>query len=150
MNNVDDLIDYIAHEFHRNSEGSLKSISSIHGIFEKAKELKVNMEAQKMIAEQFLMRRGKSVFLGQYDPNNLQQPSLLKEVPSITTNSTDVKADDEWVKIEDRLPKFYKGVRVLTIGDFTGYRIITCELVQNFREITHWRPLPHPPKGEEC
>lgn len=60
----------------------------------------------------------------------------------------------EWISVEDRLPKGNK--RVLGYNDF-GKIVFTkwlggvgCWIGENngVIHITHWMPLPEPPKGE--
>lgn len=60
----------------------------------------------------------------------------------------------EWISVKDRLPKelrevmFYDGEEM-----WIGYRLggLWCEDYFTFKEskITHWMPLPEPPKEEE-
>ena len=59
----------------------------------------------------------------------------------------------EWISVKDRLPE--KMQKVLTVSD-TGY--IHVDYVDKFGvwigdlvrfcKVTHWMPLPQPPKGE--
>ena len=57
----------------------------------------------------------------------------------------------EWISVEERLPTWEDG-KVLV---FTKYGFSICERTVNSRWqgkhanwITHWMPLPEPPKGE--
>lgn len=57
----------------------------------------------------------------------------------------------EWISVEERLPTWEDG-KVLV---FTKYGFSVCERTVNGRWqgkhanwITHWMPLPEPPKGE--
>ena len=64
----------------------------------------------------------------------------------------------EWISVDDRLPE--DGVRVLAAHDDGVVRIGICrgcfpavmskkhEKAFGFAEVTHWMPLPEPPKGE--
>ena len=64
----------------------------------------------------------------------------------------------EWISVKDRLPK--NGVRVLTlhddgiirIGISRGYfpSVVSRTNTKSFgvAEVTHWMPIPLPPKGE--
>ena len=64
----------------------------------------------------------------------------------------------EWISVDDRLPE--DGVRVLAAHDDGVVRIGICrgyfpavmskkhEKAFGFAEVTHWMPLPQPPKGE--
>ncbi len=61
----------------------------------------------------------------------------------------------KWISVKDRLPK--KGVRVL-LYDYdevvVGYLISSvyrhcfkaCQFDEQFFHVTHWMPLPNPPK----
>ena len=64
----------------------------------------------------------------------------------------------EWISVDDRLPE--DGVRVLAAHDDGVVRIGICrgyfpavmskkhEKAFGFAEVTHWMPIPEPPKGE--
>ena len=60
----------------------------------------------------------------------------------------------EWISVKDRLPEF--GRRVLILGNRKDGQFIYIDqicadgnwLLVNW-EVTHWMPLPQPPKGEE-
>ena len=62
----------------------------------------------------------------------------------------------EWISVKDRLPEDYKQrVMVICIGDYPiGYpkidtdRYVRGHWVRNGIYVTHWMPLPQPPKGE--
>ena len=70
--------------------------------------------------------------------------------------TTDVA--QEWISVKDRLPE--DGVRVLAAHDDGVVRIGVCRgyfpavISKNhtktfgIAEVTHWMPLPQPPKGE--
>ena len=57
-----------------------------------------------------------------------------------------------WISIKDRLPE--AGSYVLVYLDFGyGYSITTNSYIKSGfvtceKEVTHWMPLPEPPKGE--
>ena len=67
-------------------------------------------------------------------------------------------AFQEWISVNDRLPE--DGVRVLAAHDDGVVRIGICrgyfpavmskkhEKAFEYAEVTHWMPLPDPPKGE--
>ena len=73
----------------------------------------------------------------------------------LISNGVTVK---EWISVKDRVPK--DGVRVLAlhddgiirIGISRGYfpSIVSRTNTKSFgiAEVTHWMPLPQPPKGE--
>ena len=60
----------------------------------------------------------------------------------------------EWISVKDRLPEANQ--RVLTVDD-SGYVVVNC-ISSRFdgwfsnafdqKRVTHWMPLPQPPKGE--
>ena len=64
----------------------------------------------------------------------------------------------EWISVDDRLPE--DGARVLVTHDDGVVRIGICrggfpavmskkhEKAFGLAEVTHWMPLPQPPKGE--
>ena len=62
----------------------------------------------------------------------------------------------EWVSVKDRLPEDYKQrVMVICTGDYPiGYpkidtdRYVRGHWVRYGIYVTHWMPLPEPPKGE--
>jgi hypothetical protein len=54
----------------------------------------------------------------------------------------------EWISVKDRLPEM-EGV-YLTYGKFsgrTGYRCSHFSCVKFWGQVTHWQPLPDPPKA---
>ena len=62
----------------------------------------------------------------------------------------------EWISVDDRLPEDYKQrVMAICIGDYPiGYpkidtdRYVRGHWVRYGIYVTHWMPLPLPPKGE--
>lgn len=50
---------------------------------------------------------------------------------------------NDWISVEDRLPE--GGVDVLAISNRGFYRI---DLMPFDTDITHWQPLPEPPKDK--
>lgn len=65
--------------------------------------------------------------------------------------------DNGWISVEDRLPRY--GERVLVINEAVkgGYNMYNVGVTVrephlNFtfwgHKVTHWQPLPEPPKGE--
>ena len=63
----------------------------------------------------------------------------------------------EWISVEDRLPNDSVAVNLHTISGVVGtgfYNKYTKSWVQWYAgnslcvDVTHWQPLPQPPKGE--
>ena len=69
----------------------------------------------------------------------------------------------EWISVDDRLPEEGEYVLCVLKGFNYGGKIQVCKFVpadkfkdkpyfEHFRNgfptVTHWMPLPHPPKGE--
>lgn len=64
-----------------------------------------------------------------------------------------IKKDDDWISVKDRLPSPYEEVLCYLwdgcyiIGCHIGFRwVLDIERIDS-RDITHWQPLPEPPKG---
>jgi hypothetical protein len=59
----------------------------------------------------------------------------------------------KWIPVTERLPSRYRSVIVWTrdreMGEaqHDGKRFCWCE-DDNYADVTHWMPLPEPPKGE--
>ena len=56
----------------------------------------------------------------------------------------------KWISVDDRLPKH--GEEVLTITKGNWYRITQFGSIGKGRfpsQVTHWMPLPEPPKVKE-
>ena len=82
--------------------------------------------------------------------------TICKEEPSI-------ELVQEWISVDDRLPEEGEYVLCVLKGFHYGGKIQVCKFVpadkfkdkpyfENFRNgfpsVTHWMPLPQPPKGE--
>jgi hypothetical protein len=55
---------------------------------------------------------------------------------------------DGWISVEDRLPSKEESVLVCCTKDNSIY-IFLGEAVINNDLLTHWQPLPAPPKGND-
>ena len=67
-------------------------------------------------------------------------------------------AKNQWINVKDRLPEI--GLRVLTLDKWghihdrslyrfnSGFLSFRPDGLKPGKDVTHWMPLPHPPKGE--
>ena len=88
---------------------------------------------------------------------DLRQIALFIENNSGNNMPKELTADD-WVSVEERLPKVTENVnvwipennRVITAykinEHFERYSIMQGKWVRPHGKITHWKPLPQPPK----
>lgn len=86
-------------------------------------------------------------------PNNM---AMMQLADYLIANGVTVQ---EWVSVDDRLPE--ENGRYLTVNKMWDYKICVFDLwfdggfwyideeddLFNF-EVTHWMPMPQPPKGE--
>lgn len=87
---------------------------------------------------------------------NQKIEGLAEDVIDLLTNGVTV---NEWVSVKDRLPEYF-GTFVVALKDMNGYCSTNAAYYdysqQRWRglpigaedEVTHWMPLPEPPKGE--
>ena len=55
----------------------------------------------------------------------------------------------EWISVKDRLPDETKDEYVLVVCDYHGkIKVETRKMWHIDSVVTHWMPLPQPPKGE--
>lgn len=81
--------------------------------------------------------------------------AALKEQKALARNSHDIARESEWISVKDRLPE--DGVRVLTACDDGIVRLninkggfpAVINRQHKFSDVTHWMPLPEPPKEGE-
>ena len=85
---------------------------------------------------------------------------LLDGVHSVVVSATDYGtiADhliangvtvQEWISVKDRLPDETKDEYVLVVCDYHGkIKVETRKMWHIDSVVTHWMPLPEPPKGE--
>lgn len=60
---------------------------------------------------------------------------------------------DDWILVKDRMPE--ENIRVLLfdadVGAISGHYLEKSWYLENFKDkgacVTHWQPLPNPPKG---
>lgn len=89
------------------------------------------------------------------DPNGIRRAlgfnvgqieEALRAVPAVSV--------PQWISIKDRLPEDQKEVLVCTRSKTgvrnidKGYMAIDRFIHRGRAEVTHWMPLPEPPKGE--
>ncbi len=80
----------------------------------------------------------------------------LDELEAIFARIAELEAKGEWVRVEDRLPERRKrvlitdGTHVVEAhrdkrgGFWTGWTMLEDEFLE---DVTHWQPLPEPPKN---
>ena len=98
----------------------------------------------------------------------LRKPIFPHELADPTEAVADYLLDSgvtmqEWIPVEDRLPEEGEYVLCVLKGFNYGGKIQVCKFVpadkfkdkpyfehfrNGFPSVTHWMPLPHPPKGE--
>ena len=70
----------------------------------------------------------------------------------------ELRSAQEWVSVEDRLPE-ESGMYIVTANDGHAQRVSFVQWqkknrmwnltgARSYWRVTHWMPLPHPPKGE--
>lgn len=91
------------------------------------------------------------LFEGNY--HRVREEILLELLEKAKELKANMEADGGWVNVEDTLPNPCVEMLVIrdgmvTIGYFRNNKWITrFSTFEN--NITHWRPLPSPPKGEK-
>lgn len=52
----------------------------------------------------------------------------------------------EWISVKDKLPDYYEE-EVITYSPTDGVELVSTNWLFNYEnDITHWMPLPEPPK----
>ena len=70
------------------------------------------------------------------------------------TIDKDINVPSKWVSVKDRLPEMYKNVLVIRTDGKIRFDAIGSlnvwyeEVWHTGNPVTHWMPLPAPPKGE--
>lgn len=72
---------------------------------------------------------------------------------TITGDSSVGWMENEWISVSNRLPSAYQLVLVwngedISIDFFDGYGFL-YDTIGDEPDITHWRELPRPPRGNE-
>jgi len=79
-------------------------------------------------------------------------PQIIDDEPTI-----EVKPDKDWISVKDRLPendglyivcKTVRGHRISFEAHWKGNEWLSVVKNNQLDYITHWQPLPEPPKGE--
>ena len=82
---------------------------------------------------------------------DFQDEEAIKFVDELIANGVTIQ---EWIPVTERLPAKYKEVLVYRL---TGCEVDCCIDTKNRKwvgdeiccyDVTHWMPLPEPPKGE--
>ena len=89
-------------------------------------------------------------------PKYLIQPRIIAEISGLPTIESE--PDSGWISVKDRLPEDDVSILICSerqtiskatySSDMGRYYIADSDLWYNELDITHWRPLPKPPKGE--
>lgn len=92
-------------------------------------------------------------------PKYLIQPRIIAEIAGLPT--IEAEPDNGWINVKDRLPDVSTAhtsqlVMVFSTNNeyeiyFDVYNSLSGKFMseaQNGCKVTHWRPLPEPPKGE--
>lgn len=72
-------------------------------------------------------------------------------IERLARENAELKEAQRWVPVSERLPE--DGVNVITVDKYG--RVSKCNCLKsyvtkygNYDNVTHWQPLPQPPKGE--
>ena len=96
----------------------------------------------------------RKALLAEYDRVHIGEPGKARKLIE------DAPAVREWIPVSERLPEADKNVLVCTIHG--SFKVARCNFYKNGTEvswatndglgeraITHWMPLPEPPKEDE-
>jgi len=84
----------------------------------------------------------------------LKGEHLLLNGKIVQSENERLKAEREWISVEDRLPEVFEHVLIYTINgrittaNITSYHHWNTDQPEplSMRQVTHWMPLPKPPK----
>jgi hypothetical protein len=89
--------------------------------------------------------------LWEYDQMRMMRMSIEECVDRLVPKGVTVQ---EWISVKDRLPD-ESGEYLAYCGECDGICVLYFEILKtkskwrtNWKEVTHWMPLPQPPKGE--
>ena len=106
-----------------------------------------------------------TIFKTEVEPNKLNTciDNILMRVDRLETKFADVQPVNQWISCQGKMPEEYKTVLVyekdygVMIGELekkffdTQYFIARKSgLILRTTEVTHWQPLPEPPKDGDA
>lgn len=72
----------------------------------------------------------------------------------LTPTDKDTNVPSKWISVAERLPE-ESGEYLVYCGEYDGICVLYYEILKTksklrskWKEVTHWMPLPEPPKGE--
>ena len=81
-----------------------------------------------------------------------EEEALEEEARYLLANGVTVQ---EWIPVTERLPEKSGEYLITYCGDYDGVCVLYYEVLKTkgkwrtrWKEVTHWMPLPTPPKGE--
>ena len=86
--------------------------------------------------------------------NNVCMDALMEDALAVINQLESNASVQKWIPVTERLPEEFKEVLVYR---FTGCEVDSCVSIQKGYwsydpvceyKVTHWMPLPEPPKGE--
>jgi hypothetical protein len=87
------------------------------------------------------------------DIYTIQEEAYKRGYEAGVKSVTDNNVGGKWIPVAERLPE-KEGIIVVLgnpceVWTFNGdYWEDECGWLQEFKDVTHWMPLPQPPKGE--
>ena len=101
---------------------------------------------------------GKNMSLAYENEINSLKRELGRKRFLLKENGEIIPLDHRWIPVTERLPKLRQRILVycesktiekhITVCTYTGGLYGRPEFSRHCRNVTHWMPLPEPPKGE--